>query len=95
VYLLLGRAITVAAVFFLSYLAYRRNLLAAWTMAIFLALHGSSLLLFGLFAVPVDQYILKSTGVIFGAYFLYGAVIIFRSIRNGEMESINSIKKKA
>jgi len=94
-FVILGRSLALVSYFVLSYLTYKRNIIAAWAMVIFLILSGVSILIFGIFAVPAKQYALKIFGIISGAYFSYGGIIIFRSIRKGEMRGINSLMKKA
>lgn len=62
-------------------------------MLIFLSLAGISIFLFGIFAVPVTQYVMKSLSIILGAYFVYGGVILFKYIKKGEMKGIDSLTK--
>ena len=94
-FLIAARTLALVSYFVLAYLTYRRNIIAGWAMVFFLFLSGISSILFGLFAVPIAQYILKLFGVILGAYFLYGGIILFKSIRKGEMRGIDSLMKKA
>lgn len=79
----------------LSYLTFKRNIIAAWTMTIFLILSGISIFFFGVFALPASQYLFKIINIIIGIYFSFGAVVIFRSIRKGEMKDIDSLMRKA
>lgn len=79
------RVIAIVAYFGLSYLTLSRYLLAAWGMVFVLGLSGAGNLIFGIVAVPASQYILKIFSIISGAYFTYGSAILFKSIRNDEM----------
>ncbi len=93
-FLVTGRSLALASCFVLSYLTYKRNIVAAWAMVIFLFLSGISILFLGIFAVPFAQYILKLFSVIFGTYFSYGGIILLKSIRKGEMKGIDSLMEK-
>jgi hypothetical protein len=93
--IILGRSLSLIAVLILSYLTYKRKNLAAWAMVFFLVLSGFSIFSFGIFAVHTSQLALKTISIIFGAYFFYGGIIIFRSIRKGEMNNPNTLKTKA
>ncbi len=84
------RGIAIVPYFGLSYLTHKKNMLAAWGMVIVLGLAGTSSLVFGIVIVPVSQYILKIFSIISGAYFAYGSSILYKSIRNGEMNPIKS-----
>ena len=88
-----GRGLTLVAAFAMSYLTYKRNPIAAWAMVVFLSLHGISIFLFGIFAVPVTQYLMKSCSIILGGYFVYGGVILFKYIQKGNMKDIDSLTK--
>ena len=94
-FLIAGKSLALVSCFILSYLTYRRNIIAAWAMVIFLFLSGISILFFGIFAVPVAQYILKLFNVIFGIYFSFGGIILLKSIRKGEMKGIDSLMERA
>ncbi len=89
------RSIAIISYFGLSYLTYKKNSLAAWGMVFVIGLAGVSSLIFGIVTVPVSQYILKIFSIISGLYFAYGSVILYKSIRNGEMNPLKSIKRKA
>ncbi len=92
-FLIVGRTLALVSYFVLSYLTYKRNIIAGWAMVIFLFLSGISSILFGIFAVPVAQYMIKFFSVILGAYFSYGGIILLKSIRKGEMKGIDSLMK--
>lgn len=92
---ILGRSLSLAAMLILSFLTYRRSLVAAWAMVFFLVLSGFSIFSFGLFAVPSEQLALKIVSIISGAYFFYGGIVIFQSIRKGEMKRPTSLSQRA
>jgi hypothetical protein len=69
-------------------------MLAAWGMVLVLGLAGASSLVFGIVTVSASQYLLKIFSIISGAYFAYGSSILYKSIRNGEMDPMKSKKKK-
>ena len=94
-FLQIFRGLALIACFILSYQTFKKNIIAAWAMVFFLALSGISIFLFGVFAVNTQQAFLKIFSIIAGAYFIYGAIIILKSIRKGEMSGINSLMKKA
>ena len=94
-FVILGRSLALVSYFVLSYLTYKKNIIAAWVMVLFLVLSGVSILAFGIFAVPAKQYALKILAIISGGYFSYGGIILFTSIRKGEMRGINLLMKKA
>jgi len=83
------RTLAVTSYFLLSYLTYKRNIIASWAMVFFLMLSGVSMFFFGIFAVPVTQYVFKLFCVLIGVYFSYGSVVLFKSIRKGEMKEID------
>jgi hypothetical protein len=72
--------------FVLAYLTFRRNIIACWAMVIFLILSGVSIFFFGIVVLPISQYLFKFINIVIGIYFSYGAVVLFRSIRKGEMK---------
>lgn len=63
-------------------------------MVFVLVLAGVSSLVFGIVTLPVSQYILKLFSIISGAYFAFGSSLLFKSIRNGEMNPKKSNEKK-
>ena len=79
-----GRILALVSYFVLSYLTYKQNIISCWAMVVLLSLSGVSTFFLGIFAVPVSQYVVKLLSIIIGAYFLYGAIILFNSIREGE-----------
>jgi len=79
----------------LSYLTFKRNIIACWVMTIFLILSGISIISFGIFAFPASQYLFKIMNIIIGIYFSFGGVVLFTSIRKGEMRDIDSLMRKA
>jgi hypothetical protein len=93
--IILGRIFSLIAILLLSYLTYKRKIVAAWAMVFFLILSGFSIFSFGVFAVHMNQLALKIFSIISGEYFFYGGIVIFRSIRKGEMYNINTLKPKA
>ena len=93
--IILGRIFSLIAILLLSYLTYKRKIVAAWAMVFFLILSGFSIFSFGVFAVHMNQLALKIFSIISGGYFFYGGIVIFRSIRKGEMYNINTLKPKA
>jgi hypothetical protein len=90
-----GRSLTIISCAILAYLTIKKNLFAAWAMLCLLIISGISIFLFGIFAIPVKQYVFKIVSIILAAYFLYGGIILFRAIKKGEMKDINlSLMKK-
>jgi hypothetical protein len=94
-YITMVRGIAILPYFGLSYLTLKRNMIAAWGMVIVLGLAGASSLVFGIVTGPTSQYIIKIFSIIFGVYFAYGCCILYKSIRDGEMNQLKSKKKKA
>ena len=89
------RTIVLLSYVVLSYLTFKRNIIACWAMIICLILSGVSILFFGIFALPASQYLFKTMNILIGIYFSFGAIVLFRSIRKGEMKDIESLMKKA
>ena len=89
------RTIVLLSSLALSYLTFKRNIIACWVMTIFLILSGISIFSFGIFAFPASQYLLKIMNIIIGIYFSFGAVVLFTAIRKGEMKDIDSLMRKA
>ena len=92
-FLVIGRTLALICGFALCYMTYKRNIIAAWIMVFILSLAGISIFLFGIFAVPIAEYKIKSLSILMGAYFIYGGIILFKSIRKGEMKGIDSLMK--
>ena len=92
-FLVAGRTLALVSYFVLSYLTYKQNIIACWAMVILLSLSGVSIFLFGIFAASVSQYVFKLLNIVIGVYFSYGAIILFNSIRKGEVKGIKSMMK--
>ena len=91
--LIVVRTLVLLSYFVLSYLTYKRNVIAAWVMVILLLLSGVTTFSIGILTVPIAQYMIKYLYIIMGAYFLYGGIILLKSIRKGEMKGIDLLMK--
>jgi len=58
-------------------------------MVIYLFLHGIGIFLFGIFAAPITQYMMKLFCIVLGAYFAYGGSILLKCIKKGELKGID------
>ncbi len=65
----------------LSYLILKHNKIAIYITIVILALYGLSSVIFG-FVVAISQYILKTYGIVFGFYWLYGAFILYSHVKS-------------
>ncbi len=79
----------------IAYLSFRRNIIACWSMIVFMSLSGLSIFLFGVFTVPISRYLVKVMDIGIGLYILFGCVVLFKAIKKGEMKGIDSLMKKA
>ena len=50
-------------------------------MAIVLVVSGAWNLIFGAIGISLSQYILKAIGIIMGLYFIYGGIMLHKSIK--------------
>ena len=77
-YLLIKIAsLTVYSIF--AYFTYKDIKLIRWLMALIILLTGLIGVLMGVFKIDWHQYFLKPYFIIFGIYFIYGGMILFRS----------------
>ncbi|WP_041441188.1 hypothetical protein [Syntrophobacter fumaroxidans] len=63
----------------LSYLAYEGIQMAIVAFRLLLIINGVWILIFCLLGVNYSQYILKIIGIIIGAYFLLGGILLLRN----------------
>ena len=65
----------------LSYLVLKRNKISIYIMICILTLNGLWSVILG-FAVAISQYILKTYGIVFGLYWLYGVFILYSYVKS-------------
>jgi hypothetical protein len=70
----------------LAYLTYKDVKIFRWIMAIIILLTGLLGIAMGIFGVDWHQYFIKPYFIIFGIYFIFGGLILFRSSRYSEKD---------
>ena len=62
----------------LAFLTYKGIKLIRWLMAVLILLSGISMATGGLFIIEWDQSFLKPFTILFGLYFVFGGISLFR-----------------
>ncbi len=62
----------------LAFFTYKGIKLIRWLMAVLILLSGISMAASGFFGIEWDQYFLKPFAVVFGLYFVFGGISLFR-----------------
>jgi len=77
----------------ISYGAYRKNIVACWTLIVFLFITGVGGLALGAFVVPLSQVILKAVFIVLGGYFAFGSYKLYcHAFRDGKRKKSDELE---
>ncbi len=62
----------------LAFFTYKGIKIIRWVMAVIILLSGIPMAAGGLFGIEWDQYFLKPFAIVFGLYFVFGGISLFR-----------------
>ena len=71
----------------IAYFAYKGVKIVRWLMATIVLLTGMHASLLGIFGIGWHQYFLKPYFTIFGLYFIFGGIVLFRLKKNEFLRS--------